>query len=387
MRKINDRAKFIILVMLLYLVASFFLNYNGFSSLYTNIINPIFWLIVFLFAILMFRNDSVNKKRKFDILQRIIVILMLFFILYFLSGLIIGFEKTPYSRNIIIIIKNISIYGFVIIFQEYVRKGLINRSGKSIKVIIGITAILIMFDLFENLLIFDFKGNQKMFEYVISYLNPTIAMHFLLTYLTYHSDFIPSVVYRFILKTYFFIVPFIPNFGWFLNGSINLFLPFITYIVIDGYITKKDGTTTKKNKKNYKRIIVNIPLLLVLSGLLLLVSGKFKYQLMAIASNSMNPVFYKGDAVLIEKLNKEDANNLDVNDIIVFYNDDSLIVHRIIEKVETISGSYIYRTKGDNNNSADNDLVETHQIVAKYKGFIPKIGYPTIYVQENIFNK
>ena len=221
-----------------------------------------------------------------------------------------------------------------------------------------------MFDLFENLLIFDFKGNQKMFEYVISYLNPTIAMHFLLTYLTYHSDFIPSVVYRFILKTYFFIVPFIPNFGWFLNGSINLFLPFITYIVIDGYITKKDGTTTKKNKKNYKRIIVNIPLLLVLSGLLLLVSGKFKYQLMAIASNSMNPVFYKGDAVLIEKLNKEDANNLDVNDIIVFYNDDSLIVHRIIEKVETISGSYIYRTKGDNNNSADNDLVETHQIVA-----------------------
>ena len=108
---------------------------------------------------------------------------------------------------------------------------------------------------------------------------------------------------------------------------------------------------------------------------------------MAIASNSMNPVFYKGDAVLIEKLNKEDANNLDVNDIIVFYNDDSLIVHRIIEKVETISGSYIYRTKGDNNNSADNDLVETHQIVAKYKGFIPKIGYPTIYVQENIFNK
>ena len=125
------------------------------------------------------------------------------------------------------------------------------------------------------------------------------------------------------------------------------------------------------------------PILII--GVALLVSGKIKYQLIAIGSNSMKPIFSKGDAILIEYLDSNEIKKLDIGDIIVYYSDNKIIVHRIIEKEKLDNDNYMFKTKGDNNKSADYGYVEEDQIIAKYKLDIPIIGYPTIWVREILF--
>jgi signal peptidase I len=48
-----------------------------------------------------------------------------------------------------------------------------------------------------------------------------------------------------------------------------------------------------------------MPLLVIIIPMLLLVSGVLKYQMMAVASNSMYPIFERGDALIYEKLSNE----------------------------------------------------------------------------------
>ena len=80
----------------------------------------------------MFRNEYVNKKYKYDILQTVIITIVLFFILYYLLGFVVGFQDTPYSSSIKGILKNLWSFGIIIFFQEYIRQVLINRSKNNI---------------------------------------------------------------------------------------------------------------------------------------------------------------------------------------------------------------------------------------------------------------
>lgn len=47
-----------------------------------------------------------------------------------------------------------------------------------------------------------------------------------------------------------------------------------------------------------------------------------------------------------------------------------------------MTGAYLYKTKGDNNNAPDTKLVEASQIVGKFTIGIKYIGYPTVMLQE-----
>ena len=107
-------------------------------------------------------------------------------------------------------------------------------------------------------------------------------------------------------------------------------------------------------------------------------------QILAVASESMEPVLYKGDLILIEGM--KNAASIQVGtkdsdypgDIIVFHepNDpDDLIVHRAVQKIENGDGTYSFKTWGDNNVARDWWEVDESSIVGKYLDFkIPWIG-------------
>lgn len=96
-----------------------------------------------------------------------------------------------------------------------------------------------------------------------------------------------------------------------------------------------------------------------------------------IVSPSMIPNINVNDAVVIFR---SDPNNLEVGDIITFSSNDPnysglTVTHRIIGKELTDSGKYVFRTKGDNNNSEDPSLVEESKVFGKVFFRIPKLGY------------
>jgi signal peptidase len=106
--------------------------------------------------------------------------------------------------------------------------------------------------------------------------------------------------------------------------------------------------------------------------------------ILAVASESMEPILYKGDLILIEGIKSPDSIQVGTKDsnqpgdIIVFHepNDpDDLIVHRAVEKIENGDGTYSFKTWGDNNIARDWWEVPESSIVGKYLDIkIPWIG-------------
>ena len=82
-----------------------------------------------------------------------------------------------------------------------------------------------------------------------------------------------------------------------------------------------------------------------------------------VLSGSMEPALSKDDLIIVRK-----SNNLAVNDIVVFQDGNSLIVHRIIE-----TDGKTVTTKGDANNASDQP-VSISDIKGKVVFSIPFVG-------------
>ena len=92
--------------------------------------------------------------------------------------------------------------------------------------------------------------------------------------------------------------------------------------------------------------------------------------IVAVASNSMEPVLHKGDLLFVTGV-----KNPDIGDIVIYNRPDVsyTIVHRIIKK--TKDG---YIIKGDNNNVPDSGIVKKNQITGKVLVAVPLLGYPRL---------
>lgn len=92
-----------------------------------------------------------------------------------------------------------------------------------------------------------------------------------------------------------------------------------------------------------------------------------------IVSESMKPKLNIYDLAIDIKVSKD--NDIKKGDIITFktISNSQTITHRVIDIIETEDGK-LYKTKGDNNNEADEDLITIDNIIGKYLFKIPKIG-------------
>lgn len=109
--------------------------------------------------------------------------------------------------------------------------------------------------------------------------------------------------------------------------------------------------------------------------------------LLAVESESMEPVLYRGDFVIVRAV---DPATLQVGDIII-YKAESLgfppgsasIVHRIIE-IQEVSGQLYFFTKGDNNPGPDYGNRTADDILAKVIGSVRYLGFLTLLLLEPI---
>lgn len=116
--------------------------------------------------------------------------------------------------------------------------------------------------------------------------------------------------------------------------------------------------------------------------------------IVVVLSGSMEPAFQRGDILFLWNRNEYSK----VGDIVVYEVDgkDIPIVHRVLrEHKNENSGKQLLLTKGDNN--AGNDiplyakkkiyLQKDKDIVGTVKGYIPMLGYATIWISENKYAK
>ena len=102
---------------------------------------------------------------------------------------------------------------------------------------------------------------------------------------------------------------------------------------------------------------------------------------MIVLTDSMHPKIESGDLIIC---NTAEAEDIKVNEVISFFdpagNGTSIVTHRVIEIVEE-DGEIYFRTRGDNNNTEDKELVPAENLVGVYKMRIAGAGHIAMFMQ------
>lgn len=376
----NIRSNIIILLLILYLMISFFLLNNIDNSIFNLVINPLFWILLSIYLFNTSNNDHGRFHNLNDNFKTLLIITLFYIIFYFLGGIIFGYARNPFSIDALL--KNIYQILIVLIGMEYTRSFLINKNKKSKIKFFLITLLFILFDLNLSNIILNFNTKVDTFKYVSNVLIPIISSNILYSYLTLKGSYKLVLIYRLPIELLTLILPILPNYSWFIKGIIGILMPAIIYIVLNYFIDYR--INIGKNRKNYN-IYKDIPFFIIVIIFSLFVSGAFSLKPMAVLSNSMVPVFYRGDIVIYRKIDNNKLKNIELNTIIIYNKDGQAIVHRVVDKYKSKGDTY-YITKGDANKSNDRNPVSESQVIGIYKCNIKYIGYPSVWLNE-YFNK
>lgn len=379
------RVKFNIfhLVILLYLIFSIFINKLIDLKTYNLIINPIFWLIISI-SIYIRTGNNHGRFSKLNENEKTILITTLFYlIINFMSGLIFGYTSNPYSNKLIPFLTNFWQIVIVIMGIEYTRSYIINENKNNKIFVILFTIIFILLEINFSKLFSSINDREELFKYVSSTLLPLIFGNILYTYLTIKGSYKLVYIYRVIVEVTFLIVPILPNFDWFMIGIRGIIVPAIIYLVLK-YTSNYKSVRTRSNGRKKQNPLIYVPVFSIILIFVLFMAGIFIYEPIAVLSNSMNPVFYRGDVVIYSKVDNNKLKNIKKYNIIIYSKDGQAVVHRVVDKYIKDGETY-FITKGDANISNDLNPVSESQVIGVYQLSIKYIGYPSVWLNQ-IFN-
>lgn len=385
MKRINAKIIGIYVLIFIYLTIYPSLNVLFSAKTYYNIVNPIFWFTVAVLTFVFSSNEHQRYKNKIDKIQTIIIAVIVYLIVYFLSGLIFGYQYSPYSHKLDKILVNIWSYIPAIICQEYIRSVLVNYSSRKKYMLAIITVLFVAVELNYTEIDQNFNTMATAFEYMSATLIPSVVKNSLFTYIATIAGYLPNIIYRATIQIVLFITPIFPNLDWFGTAIFEIVTPSVIYFYMNFAQIKTVERVSRRriNRDNPLNILPVYTALLMFVGFVL---GLFRNVPVAIVSDSMVPAFERGDVVVIRKLKTSESELLKKNDVLQYELDGRNIVHRIVRIKEDDKGQRTFITKGDNNNAPDIKQVSESQIRGVVKYVIPKIGYPSVWLND-VFSK
>ena len=369
---------FIELIFTIYILVLIILQITKITSI-TPILNIAFFLLLGIITYLRYGYAKSHKITKNITFQYTIICLLIYYFIIYMSGLFLGFLESPYTYNITNIINYIIIIPLQIILKEIFRYSYV-RVNNNIKKLTIITILFIAFDIITGLSLYSFSNIDHIFEAIGLLILPSISKEILCTYLITKTDYKTTITYCLIQEVLTFFLPITPAFTTYIESVVSISLPILILLFIDKRLEKYEKTKSKRTISK-TRLYIKLPIILVLIFLVALVSGLFKYKLIAIGSESMTPTIKKGDAVIIQKISKEEFLRLEEGNIIAFRQDGRIIVHRI-NKITLQQDSIKIITKGDANKEEDNYEITYDNLEGIINLKIPYIGLPTIWVRE-----
>jgi len=370
----NKRLIPIYILLFIYFIISFFISFTT-SKLFLYL-SPLLLLFISLVTYYITKGFNIRNRNKYTKNQNVIIIIISYCIIYYLSGLVFGFLKSGYSLSISGIISNFIAYFSVVLLKEYIRYRMIFTTKKKTNLIL-ITGLFVLLDIEFNSL-FSINSSISGFEYLFKDLVPIIITNITSSYLIYRIGSLPNYIYRGILSGIVLFSPIIPNLNWLVNNLFLLILLIILVFSID-YLVDLEEKRIRKRKIKQGNTLGTYCLFGITVIFVLFVVGIFKYQPIAILSNSMKGSFSKGDAVVVEKIDKDDLSRIKKDDVIYYKYDGRYITHRVIE-IEEVNGSYIFYTKGDNNLTNDEWKVHDYMVEGIICFSVKYVGWPSVWL-------
>ena len=378
MQKSKNATIFVILLILAYGLLGTCKLVLDINIAYLYIINPLFWIGMAIILNALIPKMYEKKKIKKEIISYIIIGALSYIIIYVISGIVISFGKNPYSTTVIGYLTNLWITMSVIIAREYIRYKLINNVYDKDKVLIAILISIVYVIIDLGLYKFKSLDNISMFNIInliAQVLLPSIAKNTLFSYIAMYTDCFPAILYEFIINTFSWTLPILPDAPWIVTVVIEAMIPLIVFLYIRYTILRNDLFRSREKLINSDpRNIISLVAVVVFAVWFAL--GIFPIVPIAIATGSMIPEFYVGDVKIKKKCN---PNDVIVGDVIQYKMEGYTVVHRVVEKKQS-NGYVTFITKGDNNSSVDQFPVTEDQLIGKAIYKIKYIGYPAIWI-------
>lgn len=349
-----------------------------------RIANMIVWIALAIIAVPI-ENDHTRYKGKKEKIKTTLIIVIVYYILYFLFGLMFGYKKSPYARSFFMIVKNLFYIVGAVALQDYVRTKVINNERKKINYIIfTIIFILIRLDYSEGIAVFS--SGEKIFEYISSIIIPEIAKGCVCSYLAISGGTL--LVYAYSIPTALIqvLLPIFPDLDWFLTSVFDVLISLILFLYNNYEHTIKTNRLTRKQKKKVSPIR-NIPGIILLLFTVSFIAGFLPAKPVAIMSYSMVPTFSRGAIVISVNIKEKDLHKLKIGDILHYKAKNGEVIHRIIDIKEDKDKNIIFQTQGDNNNAPDENWVKPDQVIGYVKVYIPYVGYPSVWFSEKVLGK
>ena len=205
---------------------------------YSESITACFFIVITFVAYLFygFAKDKKTYARK-SILQIIATQIIIYFLVIYGLGLVVGFLSNSYSLKASSIIDNVFAPVAIIVSMELLRYIFIVPNKNQKVSIAFLTIFFVMVEAIMSIKAYPLNEISGLFRFLTLVFIPLTVKHYVLSYLTYYVGYKPSLLYRLVLDCYMFLVPIFPDLGDYLLSMFSIGLPFLVYLYSSRFIS------------------------------------------------------------------------------------------------------------------------------------------------------
>jgi len=354
----------------------FLLCFLIFSKIFNPIIIAIVLLVFMVITTKLIKSYKQSGKYNKKLTKLMTAIGIIYIVLIYIIGIYIGFYEAGIKLSIRTIFRFIIPYIVIIVSIEKIRKTVLLKDDKKSNIIILIISVMV--DIALTVSARNYETLKDYFPLITFTIFSSIANNMLFNYIIQkHRNSKAIISYRIITTVYTYIIPIVPNIHILFESIIRVIMPFIIYMLLEKMYTKKDKQKTHLSKT--RDIIITSILAIITTSIVMLISCEFKYGLLVIGSGSMTGVINKSDGIIYKTLDEDEE--IEIGDIIVFSQEETKIIHRVIDK-QDLGKETRYYTKGDANQVEDDGYRLREDIVGKVKLRVPYIGILPVALNE-----
>ena len=197
------------------------------TSILSNTKMILFLLIIIVSFKFFLRFEKDRHRYTKDIIIEEVLFLIIFFLLYYLSGIFLSFAKVDnyYTwKSITHIIIPIII---TILLKEYLRYEMLLKSEGSTFLIAFTTILFIFLDLTNAIYMNLNLKPYDQFLFIAVTVLPTISTNIFCSYVSYKTGYKPVIFYRFVVELFLYLLPIVPNPNPYIYSIIWLFVPLL----------------------------------------------------------------------------------------------------------------------------------------------------------------
>lgn len=345
-----------------------------------RILRVLIWIMFAIYLLFFYENQHYQDKRlQKQLLYCIGVIYLIYYILYFMIGIRIGFSHNPYNVTVSGMLENIILTIPIFLIQEYVRYYLFSTTKEEQKGILALTLAFVFtfanFNILTDVRYFQsLSGVGYLFLFLLI---PYFVKDLMLFFLCNFGGYLVSISYLLIPYLVLYTMPILPTLDPKLVTIFELLALFLLFLITSSLVWKE-----KTKSYHIPSLKTGIVYFVVIIVFLFLGVKVVPENTLVIASNSMYPSIHRGDIVLIQK---KPFSSVQKDDIIKYRLDNQYIVHRVVEVKFNQKQEKYFVTKGDNNKEMDLYPVTEDQYEGVVVGKIPFLGYPRLILNDILY--